>query len=167
MKEKPQWEIYSEELNSTQWKKKRRVILKRDNYQCQTCGLTDYQGSLHVHHRYYVHGCPAWEYDNDALITLCEDCHFKIHKNNRIKVYTDFSLKTELKYTPCLRCNGMGYIKEYLHIRNGICFRCMGLKYEELINKEDADSTSTRKEQSDREEQLNTNNFICISLRGI
>jgi hypothetical protein len=30
---------------------------------------------LHVHHRYYLRGKKPWEYDDDALTTLCEDCH--------------------------------------------------------------------------------------------
>ena len=38
-----------------------------------------------------------------------------------------------MNFTPCVRCNGMGYFPEYKKIENGICFRCRGARYEELI----------------------------------
>src|SRR5690606_32483853 len=42
---------------------------------------------LNIHHKYYVKGKMAWEYDNESLITLCERCHQKEHEDNSIPVY--------------------------------------------------------------------------------
>jgi Leu/Phe-tRNA-protein transferase len=30
---------------------------------------------LHVHHKYYESGKEPWDYDERALLTLCESCH--------------------------------------------------------------------------------------------
>jgi len=35
--------------------------------------------------------------------------------------------------TPCKGCHGAGMFPEYIHVEPGICFRCKGAKYEELI----------------------------------
>ena len=75
----------------------------------------------------------AWEYDDNALITVCQSCHKNIHENNTIKVYLDHNLQKEMNYTPCHRCNGVGYFSEFAHVNNGVCFRCNGVRYEELI----------------------------------
>jgi len=32
----------------------------------------------------------------------------------------------------CLRCGGKGFIPEYKHIDNGICFRCRNLSAEDV-----------------------------------
>ena len=99
--------------------------------------ISDHAIKLHVHHKYYVIGNKPWEYPNDCLITLCSDCHEKLHHDGivEIPVYAIDSngRKIKMEYTPCNRCNGLGYIKEYLYYKGGICFRCNGVKYEELI----------------------------------
>jgi hypothetical protein len=89
---------------------------------------------LNVHHKYYEAGKNAWEYADNALITLCDECHHKIHKCSDVKVYAKVDGKyITMNYTPCTRCHGMGYFPEYKKIQGGICFRCRGLRYEELI----------------------------------
>lgn len=87
----------------------------------------------HVHHQYYVFNKLAWEYPDDCLITVCHECHTKIHQESKVLVYADSSLETEMDYTPCFRCSGIGQFAEFKHIDNGICFRCHGARYEELI----------------------------------
>ena len=67
---------YKEQLADREWLKKKNEILERDNYTCQKCGATSH---LNVHHKYYNESKLAWEYPNDALITLCEDCHENEH----------------------------------------------------------------------------------------
>lgn len=87
---------------------------------------------LHIHHKYYIKGFNAWEYKNNALITLCQSCHENLHKNQKIPVYNrELELLGHYKY--CERCHGAGVFPEYSHVQNGICFRCHGLRYEELI----------------------------------
>lgn len=83
---------------------------------------------LNVHHNYYTIGKTPWEYSAEALITLCEDCHQKTHKKYHIPIYKDikgeqiFYKNTET----CERCGGSGYLPQYNHVENGICFKCWG-----------------------------------------
>lgn len=64
---------YSQLLLEPEWIAKKKSILKRDNYQCQHC--TQYDTEMHVHHMYYIDDAAPWEYPDDALITLCANCH--------------------------------------------------------------------------------------------
>jgi len=64
---------YKEQLKSPMWQKKRLEIMERDKFTCQCCGDTESQ--LQVHHTRYEFGKKVWEYDNETLITFCEDCH--------------------------------------------------------------------------------------------
>lgn len=73
------------------WKSQRKRALKRDDYECQSCGIEDkkhrekYGESLHVHHR-----TPArlFKSSNEAhkienLTTLCASCHIEEEWNLR------------------------------------------------------------------------------------
>lgn len=143
---------YSEELESKEWRQKRLKILKRDGFKCSFCGQGVRKGHpLQVHHTYYIFTNKAWQYPDDALITLCENCHDAIHTEETITVYTDSTMKKEMKFTPCKRCDGKGFLKEYLHVRNGICFRCKGMRYEELIDWDEKEDYSIQTEDSDSE----------------
>src|SRR5579863_2580409 len=64
---------YSEKLKDPRWQKKRLLIFERDNFTCQDCGST--KKPLNVHHLRYVAGKNPWEYNDDDLETLCEECH--------------------------------------------------------------------------------------------
>ena len=56
------------------WQKKRLEIMERDEFSCQSCQSKD--NTLNVHHCVpYRKETKPWEYENDELITLCEDCH--------------------------------------------------------------------------------------------
>lgn len=89
---------------------------------------------LHIHHTYYIHGDLAWEYPLDSLKTLCHECHFELHSKTWIPVYTDVSKREQLPLTPCTRCHGTGFLKQFYYHLNGICFRCNGRKFEEYIS---------------------------------
>jgi hypothetical protein len=86
---------------------------------------------LHVHHLYYQKSKRPWEYPFNALITVCWKCHESIHSNKKID-YFDENFTKIGTLTPCYRCHGAGYFPEYLHVEEGICFRCKGARYEEL-----------------------------------
>jgi len=73
---------YYDELKSPKWQKKRLEIMKRDNFECQFCGNGEKQ--LKVHHIVYMPNTKLWEYDNELLITLCEEHHKEIHEMNKI-----------------------------------------------------------------------------------
>ncbi|MBC8006365.1 MAG: hypothetical protein H7X84_12895, partial [Verrucomicrobia bacterium] len=76
-----------------------------------------------------------WEYDNDALITLCWKCHEERHQNSTIKVL-DASLSPIEEYHYCKKCSGAGCFPEFSHVQQGVCFRCNGARYEELIEEQ-------------------------------
>jgi len=64
---------YSDKLKDPRWQRRRLKIMERDNWTCQLCESKDEQ--LQVHHKEYVKGMDPWEYPDDLLITLCENCH--------------------------------------------------------------------------------------------
>lgn len=68
---------YKERLKDPRWQKKKNHILELDGYTCQYCGAKD--KPLHVHHTFYTEGKAPWEYLDEDLVTLCEDCHGKVH----------------------------------------------------------------------------------------
>lgn len=83
---------YTEELKSPLWQKKRLEIMQRDNWTCQICKSTDIE--LNVHHSIYRKGLKPWEYENSDLITLCRDCHKRMHMPEYLqegKIYFDDS----------------------------------------------------------------------------
>lgn len=62
---------YSEKLKDPRWQKRRLQVFERDQWKCRLCHHID--RPLHVHHRWYE-GEP-WDAPDEALVTLCEDCH--------------------------------------------------------------------------------------------
>lgn len=64
---------YSEKLKDPRWQKKRLEVFNRDAWTCQKC--YDDRGTLHAHHLNYRKGADPWDYDNEDLLTLCEECH--------------------------------------------------------------------------------------------
>lgn len=87
---------------------------------------------LHVHHKYYQEGQLPWGYPDNALVTLCWECHEKLHHESTVP-FLDFQGIEIGKYTNCYRCHGAGIFPEYYHVESGICFRCGGARFEELI----------------------------------
>jgi hypothetical protein len=65
--------FYKEKLRDPRWQKKRLEIFERDNWRCAFCG--DATSPLAVHHRWYENGKEPWEASNEALLTLCDQCH--------------------------------------------------------------------------------------------
>lgn len=68
---------YSEQLKHPNWQRKRLEMLEVANFECSCCG--DKEKTLHVHHRRYIKGRMAWEYEGHELAVLCEDCHKDEH----------------------------------------------------------------------------------------
>ena len=63
---------YSEKLKDPRWQVKRQEILELDKQKCRNCLSRD---NLQVHHRAYLSGAEPWQYPDEFLITLCENCH--------------------------------------------------------------------------------------------
>ncbi len=60
----------------------RKAILKRDNYKCQDCNISNKK--LTIHHIKESHKHPELKFKRSNLITLCKRCHSLKH-NNKIK----------------------------------------------------------------------------------
>ena len=67
-------DYYREYLKSNAWKRKRYVVLKRDNHICQVCG----DKATQVHHLKYARHQIGKE-PIDWLISICKPCHEKQH----------------------------------------------------------------------------------------
>lgn len=129
-------EPYAFLLERREWKAKRDHILTRDGHRCHRCGASEADGiALHVHHTRYIHGLDPWEYKDTELITLCESCHEYVHETEDVPEYRmgEGGILEKVLYTPCYRCHGVGYFREYRHIMGGVCFRCLGSRHEEFV----------------------------------
>lgn len=103
-------------------------------YEYETMVTVEAPIRLHVHHRYYIEGLWPRQYPPEALITLCNWCHSALHANEKVPYYrNEQDTLVEWNLTPCSRCNGAGFLPQYHYVEDGICFRCHGHKYEELI----------------------------------
>nr|DAI47217.1 MAG TPA: NinG recombination protein [Caudoviricetes sp.] len=85
---------YNEQIKSPHWQKRRLQILQRDNFTCQICGSTE--KTLHVHHLCYRKDAKIWDYPDNTLITLCEDCHRMEHKMQSENDYSVTNLINDL-----------------------------------------------------------------------
>ena len=73
---------YSEQLKHPNWQRKRLEMLSDANFECTNCG--EKEKTLHVHHKQYIKGRMAWEYENSQLDVLCEDCHESEHESREL-----------------------------------------------------------------------------------
>jgi hypothetical protein len=94
--------------------------------------ITDDPVILHVHHKFYIYDNLPWQYDLDALITVCHKCHGEIHFTQKIPVYTNAALDKEIDLIVCSRCKGTGFLNEFHYHQDGICFNCNGRKFEKF-----------------------------------
>jgi hypothetical protein len=155
---------YDELLGTLEWKTKRDLIIKRDKGRCTKCGTLPTQKHfangktqhiidltkdldfhqiiyespilLQVHHLYYITSKIPWEYQDKALVTLCDSCHKRIHDECSVPVYKFQNNELiDLHAVACSRCAGSGYLSEYMHYKGGICFECKGERYLSMIFK--------------------------------
>lgn len=69
---------YKEEFSTNEWQRKSGNKKYLDDFTCQICGSK--KRLVHVHHHFYIEGRHLWEYPDETLITICEECHAKEHK---------------------------------------------------------------------------------------
>lgn len=100
-----------------------RLLLKPQIY------YYDEPAFLHIHHKFYVLSRLPWEYKREDLLTLCNSCHLTLHDTTQVPVYFDENMVLLENLTDCPRCDGYGYINDYSHVQDGICFRCNGSKF--------------------------------------
>ena len=76
----PNESVYGAKLKDKRWIKARYIILNRDEFTCQICSAKQEWGyQMQVHHIKYLDGKDPWEYPPSYLVTLCRQCHRKIH----------------------------------------------------------------------------------------
>lgn len=80
---------FNKELKSEEWANKRKTILQRDGFTCCACGA--FGKTLNVHHLSYEKGKEYWDYPDSNFVTLCKDCHKKVHglKDGKLKKTID------------------------------------------------------------------------------
>jgi len=67
-------EYYRQYLKTDAWKRKRYVVLKRDNWICQYCGGK----ATEVHHKKYARRNIGRE-PIKWLVSICRSCHQELH----------------------------------------------------------------------------------------
>lgn len=88
----PLWKEGNERFRGSSWDEIRKEALRRDQYRCQRCGVTqpdhlENRGrSLHVHHIEPYNGFDDRSEANqlDNLISLCEHCHMTVERNDEV-----------------------------------------------------------------------------------
>lgn len=73
---------YAEQLRHPFWQRKRLEVLSAADFSCEDCG--DAERTLHVHHKRYVKGRLAWEYEGHELEALCDSCHERKHGDKEV-----------------------------------------------------------------------------------
>lgn len=118
---------YSEMLKHPKWQEKRLRILERSQFMCDVCSETE--KTLSVHHGYYEKGRKPWEYPDESLHCLCEDCHREIGelmariKRELGKVYPG-DLESVLGYicgTTLVPASDAAFIIDGSDFSNGVC----------------------------------------------
>ena len=86
-------------------------VLNRDNYTCQCCKTK--KGTLHVHHIIYRSNGGSDKMEN--LITLCENCHKKLHdgKLKNFEAKLSGKKKGMLKHATQMNSIRIQLLKEY------------------------------------------------------
>ena len=103
---------YQEQLADARWLRKKNEILERDNYTCTRCGAKSH---LNVHHLYYEKGKSAWEYPNDALVTLCRACHEYTHLKHNMGILDGIKLgEWYYRYYGDFRCYAIVFRVDYV-----------------------------------------------------
>jgi hypothetical protein len=64
---------YKDRLLDPRWQRCKNDALVRSDYTCQECGAT--HRTLHVHHVWYRKNALPWEYSDNELKVLCDQCH--------------------------------------------------------------------------------------------
>jgi len=92
---------YQSLINRKEWQDRSHSIKTRDNLTCQAFNCSTPNSILQVHHLDYFNHKMPWEYPDDMLITLCEQCH----KKEITRYKFEEGLFTALKMKGFLACD--------------------------------------------------------------
>ncbi len=69
------------------WRKQRLAALERDQYRCQSCGVSAEHTQLHVHHKEPLRAFSSYLEANrlENLVSLCPSCHRRAESRVRIR----------------------------------------------------------------------------------
>ena len=72
--------VRTNSYNNSEWRRLRKEVLKRDNYQCRQCGATAEESGfpLEIHHIMAPKGDKELFYNINNCVTLCKLCHAKV-----------------------------------------------------------------------------------------
>jgi hypothetical protein len=84
---------YKELLKDVRWQQKRLKIMERDGWACKDAKCPKTSNTMQIHHLDYFPDLKPWEYPDDMLITLCEDCHSKESKRYDLERYLASTLR--------------------------------------------------------------------------
>ncbi len=73
---------YGEQLKHPLWQRKRLEVFEKFNFTCFACDGKE--KTLHAHHKSYIKGRQAWDYEVDNFEALCEDCHKETHESKEL-----------------------------------------------------------------------------------
>ena len=93
---------YTEQLKDPRWQRRRLECLQAANWRCQLCSR--HEDSLNVHHVHYIKNRAPWEYPDEYLVVLCDECHSIRHEIDEKLVS---SLKVALRLVPNERLEAM------------------------------------------------------------
>jgi hypothetical protein len=84
-KETSWFKEHNEYLNSTVWKEKRKLVLKRAAGTCEGCGVSP---PVEVHHRTYENWKSEFLFE---LVAVCNECHKRLHlpMTSSVKAFDD------------------------------------------------------------------------------
>jgi hypothetical protein len=98
---------YWEKLKDPRWQRKRLAVFQRAGFECEECGANDKQ--LHAHHKLYRKNADPWDYQDDELACLCDECHSKAHDlrtrlNEALARLTSLELEFVIGYATACAC---------------------------------------------------------------
>ena len=73
-----------------EWKEFRENVIESDGRQCVSCGRSEPEVVLQVHHKIYLPGKLPWEYGSENCETLCRGCHAAEHGIIQPKIGWEF-----------------------------------------------------------------------------
>lgn len=102
----PMPKTYAEKLRDPRWQKRRLEVMERDKFTCRACRSKD--KTLNVHHTHYRKGADPWDYDDNDLVTVCEECHGLIEERRAIILKATANPRIQiaiLHFASVMNCN--------------------------------------------------------------
>ena len=109
---------YKAQLEDPLWKKFSEEVKERAEWKCEECGSIG--KPLHSHHKLYVKGRKAWQYNLECMECLCEECHQDFHNGESVEEFR--------KDGHCIRCGAIRQDPEdeYANESEYFCDDCYG-----------------------------------------